>query len=330
MPTKRLRAGSIVLAALAAPASPGAAQRPLPQPMNIDAGHSEVSFSVPFVGLSRVRGTFATWAGTIMYVDDDLARSSVTIAIDAASVNTNNATRDRDLRTANFLDVQKYPRITFHSTSIARTASGWVMRGPLMLHGVTRVVTIPFVRDNRPRADVWGNQRATFHATVTLSRRDYGILGTAFWTSEFDPGRVAVGDRLTIDLLISATVPNVERWTQRQADSLLAAADTQGISAVLAALRNPRNRERVDSIPDPAFVTGGMKLLVRGRLPDALAWYETAARLRPRSDGVRRWLAETYVRLNRRPEALALFETLVREDADDTRSAEWVRVLRSR
>ena len=329
MPTIRLRAAA-VLAAFAASVSPGAAQRPLPQPMSIDAGHSEVSFSVPFVGLSRVRGTFATWAGTIMYVDDDLSRSSVTIAIDAASVDTNNPTRDRHLRTADFLDAQKFPRITFHSTSIARTASGWVMRGPLTLHGVTRVVAIPFARDNRPTRDVWGNQRATFHGSVSISRRDYGILGTAFWTNEFDPGRVAVGDRVTIDLTISATVPNVERWVQRQADSLLAAADTQGLPAVLAALRDPRSRERVDSIPDQAFVTGGMKLLARGRLPDALAWYEAAARLRPRSAGVRRWLAETYVRLNRRPEALALFETLVREDADDTRAAEWIRVLRSR
>ncbi|HEX8243769.1 MAG TPA: YceI family protein [Longimicrobium sp.] len=326
MPRICLRAVSLVLAAVAS--APAAAQRPLPVAMNIDAGHSEVSFSVPFVGLSRVRGTFATWGGTVMYVDDDLTRSSVSVVIDASSITTNNQTRDRHLRTPDFLDVERFPRITFRSTSIARTRSGWVMRGPLTLHGVTRTVAIPFVRDNRPTRDVWGNQRTTFHGSVTISRRDYGILGTAFWSNEFDPGRVAVGDRVTIDLLVSATVPTVERWRQRQADSLLAVADSQGISAVIAGLRNPRNRERVDSIPDQAFVTAGMKLAARGRMADAVAWYEAAARLRPRSDGVRLGLAEAYLKQNRRAEALAIFEALAREDADNTRAAEWVRVLR--
>src|SRR5436190_867715 len=94
---------------------------PLPQQFEVDAAHSLMGFSVGFMGLSRVRGAFATYAGTIMYVPNAIERSSVSVLILTRSISTNNETRDRHLRSPDFFDAEKYPIITFRSTAIRKT-----------------------------------------------------------------------------------------------------------------------------------------------------------------------------------------------------------------
>src|SRR6478672_9346979 len=160
------------------------------QRFDIDWPHSAVEFTVRFMGLSNVRGAFSQFGGTIMYDTVDARRSTVSVVIQAKSINTNVESRDKDLRSENFFEVEKYPLITFHSERIDRTKSGFIARGPLSMHGITKPVAIAFKQTHKLMSDAWGNKRVGFLGHVSLNRKDYNILGTKFWNSEFDPGRM--------------------------------------------------------------------------------------------------------------------------------------------
>lgn len=114
-----LSVASVLLVAFhQAPAMAQLASSPLPQRFEINPAHSQVGFSVRFMGLSNVRGAFATLEGSILYFADQPERSSVSVVILARSINTNTADRDRHLRSPDFLDVERYPYITFRRLSV--------------------------------------------------------------------------------------------------------------------------------------------------------------------------------------------------------------------
>jgi polyisoprenoid-binding protein YceI len=317
-----------LLAAFVIASSADAQAHPLPQRFSIDASHSQLGFTISFMGMSKVRGAFGGVNGTIMYAEGDPARSSVSVVIATNTINTNAAFRDRHLKSPDFFDVEKYPYITFRSSRIAAASQGFVARGALTMHGVTKEVEIPFVQLNRPTPDAWGNSRQTFHGEVTVSRKDYGIAGTAFWNSEFDPGRFAVGDKVEIDLLVSATIPNALRWGHPFGDSLLGSIDTLGVAEAMKRFKatyggNPR----VDSIPQFAFIMVGQKLVQRNRLPDAIRFYEAILEVRPGASDTRQLLAEAYVKAGQLARARTEFERVLRDDPNSTMAAEWLRVL---
>jgi polyisoprenoid-binding protein YceI len=226
----------------------------LPQRFEIDRLHSSIGFSVRFMGMSTVHGAFASYGGTVMYYPDAVEKSSVSAVIATASINTNAPERDRHLKSPDFFDITKFPYITFRSTAIRKSSDGFVAEGDLVMHGVSKRLAIPFRMLNAPIADAWGNSRMTFEGSIRLSRKEYGILGTAFWNSEFDPGRMAVSDEVQIDLLVSAIISNVLRWGDRQGDSLLTDIESRGVGPAIASYRSARlTNPRVDSIPGFAF-----------------------------------------------------------------------------
>ncbi|MFF4398734.1 YceI family protein [Streptomyces sp. NPDC001480] len=165
-----------------------------------DPVHSEVAFAVRHLMISKTRGRFTTYDVTIT-TTEDLLGSSVAVTIDLASIDTGNEMRDNHLRTADYLEVEKYPTMSYRSTGIRRTGDGWAVDGELTLHGVTRQVPLA-VEVNGFGSDQWGGQRAGFSATAEIDRRDFGIdLSTPL-----DAGGVAVGDKVSISLEIQAAL----------------------------------------------------------------------------------------------------------------------------
>jgi polyisoprenoid-binding protein YceI len=299
------------------------------QRLDIDWPHSAVEFSVRFMGLSRVRGAFAEFGGTVMYDPADLTKSSISVVISTASINTNVTSRDRDLKSANFFDAEKYPRITFHSTAIERTVDGFTLRGPLTMHGVTREVSIPFKLLHPLSADAWGNQRVGFVGDLTLNRKDYGILGTAFWNSEFDPGRMSISNEVEIELTIEAEVNNVERWTTPKGDSLLAAVEQQGLGPVLAQFKAAAADTSTDAgrFSDQILNAAGVKLMHRKRFADAVACYQLGVALKPERASLHAALGEAYLMAGKRAEAIASFRRAMALNPDNTVAAEYLRAL---
>jgi polyisoprenoid-binding protein YceI len=144
----------------------------------IDPRHSSAQFSVRHLGVSTVRGAFTKVSGSANFDPADPSKGSLDATIDAASVDTRVEMRDNDLRSPNFLDVQKFPTITFRSKQIKAAGSGKLLiTGDLTIHGVTKEVVLDVDGPTGPIKDPMGNQRIGASATTKIIRQDFGVNG---------------------------------------------------------------------------------------------------------------------------------------------------------
>ena len=300
------------------------------QRFDIDWPHSEIGFAVRFMGLSTVRGAFANFRGTLMYDPKSIPGSSVSIVIETNSINTNVAARDRDLKSANFFDADKYPLITFHSERIVKASDGFVASGPLTMHGVTRPIDIHFSQIHPVSSDAWGNRRVGFAGHTSLNRKDYGILGTKFWNSEYDPGRMSISDNVDIDITLEAEVNQVERWTTPRGDSLLMASTTKGVKTVLNEFRPVASdtTSELGKISDPMLMTMTVKLMHRGQYADAIEAYRLATQLHPDAAWAYAGLGEAYLVTGQRSAAVDNFRKSLAADSTNTVAYEYLRYLK--
>lgn len=166
----------------------------------IDATHSDVSFSVRHMMVSKVRGNFTDFTGTIV-TSEEPSDSTVTASITLNSIDTRNEQRDNHIRSADFFDVAQHPTMTFRSTSLVAKGDAWTLEGELSLHGVTKSVPLK-LELNGFTADPYGGQRAGFSATAEINRRDFGID----ISMPMDGGGVVVGEKIAITLEIEAVL----------------------------------------------------------------------------------------------------------------------------
>jgi polyisoprenoid-binding protein YceI len=167
----------------------------------IDPAHSVVELAVKHMMFSTVKGRFPKVTGSIVLNESDLAASSVTAEIEAASIDTGEPARDGHLRSADFLDVEQFPAISFRSTAVVpQGRDRFVVVGDLTLHGVTREVTLEAELAGTG-ADPWGGRRAGFSASTIINRRDFGLT----WNQALEAGGVLVSDQVKISLEIQAT-----------------------------------------------------------------------------------------------------------------------------
>jgi polyisoprenoid-binding protein YceI len=170
---------------------------------HIDPEPSSVGFKVRHMMVSNVKGDFARFNGIVDIDNKDLTKSKVTVTIDTASVNTGVTKRDDHLKSADFLDVAKYPTMTFVSKKITRVGKDRLkIAGFLTLHGVTRPVVLDVEGINGGVSkDPWGNIRRGASATAKISRKDFGLV----WNAALETGGVAVADDVLISLDIEMT-----------------------------------------------------------------------------------------------------------------------------
>jgi polyisoprenoid-binding protein YceI len=167
----------------------------------IDPVHTTVEFTVRHMMISNVRGLFTKVAGTITAKDNDPASVKVEATIDTSSIDTRSADRDADLKSANFLDVAKYPTMTFKSKKIESAGTGrWKMVGDLTLHGVTKEVTLEVEGPTAPIKDPYGNTRAGASATTKINRKDFGLA----WNKALEAGGAVVGNEVTVSIDVEA------------------------------------------------------------------------------------------------------------------------------
>ncbi len=165
----------------------------------IDKTHSEAAFQVRHL-ITKVRGRFADFAGSIQFDADQPARSAVSFVIQAASIDTNTPDRDAHLRSDDFFAVETHPTITFTSTGItAAGGSDYKVAGNLTMRGVTKGIVIP-VTFLGTAVDPWGNEKLAFEGEVTVNRKDYGLT----WNAALEAGGFLVGDDVKISLTIQA------------------------------------------------------------------------------------------------------------------------------
>jgi polyisoprenoid-binding protein YceI len=186
----------------------------------IDPGHSGIQFSVRHLMISKVRGRFTRWGGTILMDEEHPEESTAEVVIDASSIDTGLEPRDADLRSANFLDVADYPNITYRTKRIERVdESHFNVVGHLTIRGVTREVPLQVEYAGRA-ADPYGNVRAAFSTSTSINRKDFGLT----WNVALESGGVMVGDRVDIDADVEAIRRGVVARQGGQAESKPAAA----------------------------------------------------------------------------------------------------------
>lgn len=140
----------------------------------VDKSHTDIGFTIKHLAVSKVRGHFNDFDGTVVVDGAQPEKSSVNFAIKTASIDTANAQRDGHLKGADFFDADKYPEITFKSTKISKTKKGFNATGQLTMHGVTKTVVLPFTVEG-PVKGPDGTPHMGIDTTVTINRQDYGL-----------------------------------------------------------------------------------------------------------------------------------------------------------
>ena len=166
----------------------------------LDPTHSEVTFSVKHLAISRVRGTFERFTATIVTAEDP-TKSTVEANIEVASVNTNQKERDNHLRTNDFFKPDEFPNITFVSTSVVLDGDDITVLGDLSLRGVTRSVTLSGEFGGIV-IDGYGQTKAGFTASTKINRHDYGVS----WNAALEAGGFTLGDDVTIGFELQFTL----------------------------------------------------------------------------------------------------------------------------
>ncbi|WP_328519665.1 YceI family protein [Kribbella sp. NBC_00359] len=166
----------------------------------IDTAHSRVGFVARHAMVTKVRGSFDEFEGSIHIDGETPEKSSGKVTIQAKSINTRNSQRDDHLRSNDFLDMDNQPEITFASTGIKQTGDAdFVVSGDLSIRGVTKPVEIAFEYTGAA-TDPFGNQRVGLEGSVVINRKDFGVS----WNAALEGGGVLVSEKVTLEIEVSA------------------------------------------------------------------------------------------------------------------------------
>ncbi len=165
----------------------------------VDVAHTRIGIRARHAMVTTVRGAFTSFAGSAHLDTADPAASSVTLAIDAASIDTGNADRDAHLRSADFLDVETHPALTFSSTAVEQLDDDvYRVTGDLTIKGATRAVAVDFTLTGSAQ-DPFGNLRVGFEGALVLKRSDWQLT----WNAALETGGVLVSDKIQIEFDVS-------------------------------------------------------------------------------------------------------------------------------
>jgi polyisoprenoid-binding protein YceI len=163
----------------------------------IEPAHSAAEFKVKHMMISNVKGSFTGLDGELIENFADPTRSSIRATVDVSTLSTGDAQRDGHLKSADFFELEKFPTMTFKSTSVKQKGEEeYAVTGDLTLHGVTKPVTFAVEGPSAPSKDPWGNTRIGLSATTKINRKDFGLT----WNAALETGGILVGEDVAITL----------------------------------------------------------------------------------------------------------------------------------
>ena len=169
---------------------------------NVDASHSKLGFSVTHLMVSETEGKFKIYQGSVeSKSENDFTDSKIEFSADVASINTEDENRDGHLKSADFFDATKYPKITFKSISMKlkpKSKTAYTLTGDLTMHGVTKKITLLAIAATKPVKDPYGNIKYGFKVTGLINRKDFGLT----WNIAIESGGLVVSEDVKLDLNI--------------------------------------------------------------------------------------------------------------------------------
>lgn len=162
----------------------------------IDSAHSEINFSVRHMMISKVRGTFESFSGSVNFDESNPTNTTVDISIDAAGINTREDQRDGHLRSPDFLNADEFPTLTFKSTKVEQIdENNGKLYGDLTIRGVSKPVVLDVEYAGQAKSP-WGTTSAGFSAKTSINRNDWGLT----WNQALETGGILVGDKIAIEI----------------------------------------------------------------------------------------------------------------------------------
>ena len=169
---------------------------------NVDLVHSEIAFTVRHMMFAKVRGQFEKWSAALAYDEADPTRSKIRVEVETASIDTRDAQRDGHLRSPDFFQSDKFPKMIFEGKRIQAAGAGrYKLTGDLTIRDATREVTLD-VEETGSGKDPWGNQRLGFRATGAIQRSEWGLK----WNQALEAGGVMLSDKVDIDVEVQVIV----------------------------------------------------------------------------------------------------------------------------
>ena len=300
------------------------------EPFGVDTLHSHLGFSVGFMGITKVWGAFNEYSACILYDERDPTRTSATVVIDPASIDTGFAARDKDLKDTRFFDTGKHPRILFQTQSVERKGpNSYVVHGALEIKGIRRPIDLPMKQTvSRGPDSAWGNIRIGGSGTVIIKRTDFGILGDTFWGK-------AIGEDVEVAVELLGIRSNHDLWGWNSEDKKSAGEvvwktwQSSGLQAALERWEELRQKQPNDYDFGPWQLTlVGLRLQQRGRFAEALRLYEVALSAGPKDTTlVQSRIAEIHAVQGDREKAIAGYRKVLEKDHDNAEAIEMLRRL---
>ena len=260
-----------------------------------EQSHSFVAFSVTYMGYAKVRGNFEEFDCSFRYDPEDITKTSVTFSVKTASIDSDLEWRDNDLKSANWLDVEQFPEITFSSTRIIPGDEGFQVVGDLTIKAVTKEVTIDMDPPSGVLKDVRGDKMVIFSGSHTLDRTEYGVEGKRW--SQVKEGIAGVASDVTIEFSMLGKQLQIDNLTgfvrneERPPGRLHAAYKSDGVENAFTEFEKLKGETEVNEF---ALGTVGMLLLRSGETQDAIAILAKNAEEFPDKTAVLNALAEAH------------------------------------
>lgn len=296
----------------------------------IDTGHSYAGFTVKYMGFTKVRGRFADFSGTFRYDPDDPAKTSATVIIKTESIDTDLEFRDKDLKSANWLEVEKYPVIKFQSKRVVKGSAGDEVVGDLTIRDITKEVTLKMEYCSGVQKDVRGDTQVIFTGSTLIDRKDFGVKGERW--SAVKEEMAAVASEVEIELSIlgkQINAPNFRNWVsnlESPQGKIYKIVAESGVASGIKEFQQLKDAGG-DKISAGALNIVGYMLLKEGKTDEALQIFEHNAREYANDPNVYDSLGEAYAVKGDRQNVIKNYKLAMERDSLNANAMEILRHL---
>jgi len=294
----------------------------------VGQAHSNVSFAVGFMGLTRVKGQFDAIGGAIRYDEAHPERSSGTIAIDVTTLHTGNELRDRHLKSDDFFDTGKFPSALFQSDAIRRVGGDFEVTGKFTLHGVTRPLSFTLTPVHESVVERDGVRYLNYEGTARIPWRAFGLAGTGNHNPWFKPATMAIDDTAVVAIELQADRRDLKTISYPRLESALARLTAPNLTEGVRRYRALR-AQSPDSVKaiDNSLADAGLALIDRGRADDGVTLLALNAEVHGDDAWAHAQLANAYARVGQGAKAKVEVERALALDADEPLARELARGL---
>lgn len=295
----------------------------------IDLSHSYIGFKIQYMGFASVRGRFQNFRGSVYFDEKNVMHTSVSLAIEVRSIDTDNEWRDKDLQSDQWFDEKAYPLLTFVSQQAEKTSTGFQITGTLTIHGVMRSVTIP-MNYTPVMKDVRDDTQVVFNGAITINRLEFGVEGKRWAGIQNDI--TAVSENVEIELTILCkriNAGNYKNWVSNvnsPEGKLYQIATTRSAKEAVITFDQMLTANK-DKVSTSALNTAGQMLLKEGRMNDAMILFRRNSEAFPHEATVYESLGEAAATAGNFAEARSYYNMALKKDPTNAEVSEILRHL---